>query len=244
MLRKFCLLGVFAVVCLVDCVLRLWEDIVDGAKSALWWRKERCGSAKLSDGLHVAVHCEQEYLSAGNIEATIRKVAQLSVWMAEEGVKTVTIYDTCGKLRGLVDSLTEAIKEEKHDVKIVVDVDKRRGRSRQKVSRVRVASAVNGRTAIVDYAKNIASGNLLSEKDDINVQDVMDMLDNDPLQVFLDSEPDILLLFSEARLIGSFPPWQLRLTQIQHERNLYEATRASVHDILLTCASTEKRFGR
>jgi len=170
MLRKSCLLSVFAILCVVNWVLRLWEDIIESVKLVFLLGKRRQRSAELPEGFHVAICCEDEYLSSRNIVRTIQKLAELSVWLAEEGVKTITICDTCGKLRSLVDGLTEAIKEEKHNVKIVVDVDKRSEKSNHGASRVRVASAINGRTAVVEYAKRIASRELLTKKEGVQVQ--------------------------------------------------------------------------
>lgn len=80
----------------------------------------------------------------------------------------MTIFDGSGRLRELAGEVAEAVKRAKIMRSVVVEVGPRggtrTGTEMNRVTRLRIASPLDGRNAVVNYARALAAGKLLSRE--------------------------------------------------------------------------------
>lgn len=77
--------------------------------------------------------------------------------------------------------------------------------------KLHLISAQDGRESIVDLTRTLAS---MSQKGKLSPRDISIELVDTELSEGIMPEPDLLILFSPHPELDSYPPWQIRLTEI------------------------------
>jgi len=247
-LRGLVLGAVFFFVWTVDWLLRCLDGLREWLDRLIFEYRRSIANGGTIESLHVAIICEDLELSSGSSDLGVETLAKVCCWCSAEGAKLITLYDGSGGLAELSGAISDSLKRqtESEDVKIEVGSWKTKlpqENSKMITTSVRILTPDFGRGALVAYTRALAGNGSLS-KGKISFQDVVKTLEEDPLDILLETEPDLLLLFAESRTLGAFPPWQIRLTQIKHFRSLAEITRSKLRYALVKALTSEKRFGR
>ncbi|KAJ8902899.1 hypothetical protein NDN08_006219 [Rhodosorus marinus] len=247
-LRGLVLGAVFLFVWTVDWLLRCLDGLKQWLDQLIFDYKRSTVNGCLVESLHVAIICEDLEPKNGSSELGVETLARVCCWCSEEGAKLITLYDGSGGLAELSGAISDSVKRQTASEHVKIEVCNWKAKlpkdsSNMITTSVRIITPDFGRGALVNYTRALAGNGSLS-KGKISFQDVVKTLDEDPLQILLETEPDLLLLFAESRTLGAFPPWQIRLTQIKHFRSLAEMTRSKLRYALMKALTSEKRFGR
>lgn len=77
--------------------------------------------------------------------------------------------------------------------------------------KLHLISAQDGRESVVDLTRTLAE---MSQKGKLSPQDIsMELIDNELTEGIM-TEPELLILFGPNVELSSYPPWQIRLTEI------------------------------
>ncbi|MCO5559621.1 hypothetical protein L7F22_013222 [Adiantum nelumboides] len=100
----------------------------------------------------------------------------------------------------------------------------------------------DGKTAIVEAARNIcckswqlgALSNLREDDIDVSLKEIGR----------IGPDPDLLLLFSSSRCLQGYPPWRLRLTEIQYIGSIKNASEQTIFAALDEFSFNNHRYGK
>ena len=102
-------------------------------------------------------------------------------------------------------------------------------------------SAEDGRDSLVDLTKTLTE---MSQRSKISSSDVsIDLVDAEISESVM-GEPDLLVLFGPTVELSSYPPWQLRLTEIFHVQDNQGVGYQVFLRALYNYANAQMRFGR
>ncbi|CAH9107157.1 unnamed protein product [Cuscuta epithymum] len=139
------------------------------------------------------------------------KVLELLGFLANIGVKSISLYDSVGVLK----QAKEAIKEELNRTKIS------QGNSfpiplLQKYTNLEFLSLADGKQALVKAANFLFVKHYSGTKLGKHTFTESDMTDALRVIGCGGPDPDLLLVYAPARCHLGFPPWRLRYTEIVH----------------------------
>ncbi|MCO5583795.1 hypothetical protein L7F22_037709 [Adiantum nelumboides] len=108
--------------------------------------------------------------------------------------------------------------------------------------RVELICLQDGKRAIVEAARNIcckswqlgALSNLREDDVDISLKEIGG----------IGPDPDLLLLFSSSRCLQGYPPWRLRLTEIQYIGSIKNASEQTIFAALDEFSYKNHRYGK
>lgn len=93
----------------------------------------------------------------------------------------------------------------------------------------------------MDLTKTLAD---MSQRGKISSADIsMELLDTE-LSESVMGEPDLLILFGPHVELSSYPPWQIRLTEIFHVQDNHEVEYHVFYRALSRFAGAQQRMGR
>jgi dehydrodolichyl diphosphate syntase complex subunit NUS1 len=106
---------------------------------------------------------------------------------------------------------------------------------------VLLLSAEDGRDSLVDLTKTLAE---MSQRSKLAASDIsVDLIDAEISESVM-GEPDLLVLFGPTVELSSYPPWQLRLTEIFHVQDNQGVGYQVFLRALYNYANAQMRFGR
>lgn len=201
--------------------------------------------------------------------AHLPKVVQLLQQLAQLGLQHVSLYDMKGSLKSvLADSFgsNSTVRFYSHDVVSnglpiqgvqcahMEPCSKHKAYGswqdtgivcpcqRRDQLAVEVLCLRDGKQAIVRAARNVCLKSLQSG--------VLSSLKEEDIDTSLREtggvgpDPDFLLLFSDSRCLLGFPPWRLRLTEIQHMGSIRDMTEKSLFVALDEFSYKHQRYGK
>jgi dehydrodolichyl diphosphate syntase complex subunit NUS1 len=102
-------------------------------------------------------------------------------------------------------------------------------------------SAEDGRDSLVDLTKTLTE---MSQRAKISSTDInIDLVDAEISESVM-GEPDLLVIFGPTVELSSYPPWQLRLTEIFHVQDNQGVGYQVFLRALYNYANAQMRFGR
>ncbi|KAJ9157244.1 Undecaprenyl diphosphate synthase [Pleurostoma richardsiae] len=210
---------------------------------------------------HLSVILKLEESKGGaELERLVDEAADITAWCASAGIPELTIYEKTGVLKGYLPAVHRAISQNlaayfgkqhptltlgaPHVRSIESSASPRAGRFAESslghIS-IRLISAEDGRDSVVDLTKTLTDMVQLSK---ISASDIsIELLDAELTEGVM-SEPDLLILFSPWVELSSYPPWQVRLTEIFHAQDNESVGYQVFYRGLCKYANAQMRFGR
>ena len=106
---------------------------------------------------------------------------------------------------------------------------------------VLLLSAEDGRDSLVDLTKTLTE---MSQRSKLSSNDVTQELIDAEITESVMGEPNLLVLFGPRVELSSYPPWQLRLTEIFHVQDNQGVGYQVFLRALYSYANAQMRFGR
>ncbi|KAI9760730.1 MAG: hypothetical protein M4579_001468 [Chaenotheca gracillima] len=205
--------------------------------------------------------------SPAELEALIDDVAEISAWCACAGIPRLSVYESTGTLKRYMSAVSLAVSAKlrayfgtqhpslqvgaPHMGSLVngeplektlspLPSDGRTPPASAFFSLLLI-SAEDGRDSVVDLTKTLTE---MSQRGKISPSDInLPLVDAELTENVMD-EPDLLILFDGNVQLRSFPPWQLRLTEIFHVQDSQGVGYQVFLRGLYSFAKAQMRFGR
>ncbi|CAG9939260.1 unnamed protein product [Clonostachys rosea f. rosea IK726] len=187
-------------------------------------QKDVTGLSKLPNHLSAILRSENPRLSA-DLDRLIDETAELATWCACAGIPMLSVYEKTGVLKKHMPRLYQAVIQKlafyyggEHP-SLSLTCPHQESYSSPNVNtkesighlRLHLISSQDGRDSMVDLTRTLAD---MSQRGKLSPQDISMDLINAELSEGVMAEPDLLILFSPHIELSSYPPWQIRLTEI------------------------------
>jgi dehydrodolichyl diphosphate syntase complex subunit NUS1 len=168
------------------------------------------------------------------LEGLVNDVCEIAAWTASAGIPVLSVYEKTGILKNYHPQTYAAI---------IATLDTYFGPKRRPTLSIKaphmesysppespssdawengtstsrphlnvlLLSEVDGRSTIVDLTRTLTH---MAQKGHVTTEQIDSHLIDTELNVYVSTEPDLLILFSPSVVLKGYPPWQLRLTEI------------------------------
>ncbi|KAH8878859.1 hypothetical protein GQ53DRAFT_789663 [Thozetella sp. PMI_491] len=193
------------------------------------------GFRRLPTHLSVILSLEGDHKGGAELERLVNEAADIAAWCASAGIPQLSIYEKTGVLKGYVPETHRAITRKlaayfgpkfpglslsaPHIPAVTSAASPQADRNESlepKHLSVLLISAGDGRDSIVDLTKTLSE---MAQRSKISSSDITTDLVDAELSESVMGEPDLLILFGPYVELSSYPPWQIRLTEIFHVRD-------------------------
>ncbi|UNI15123.1 diphosphate specific [Purpureocillium takamizusanense] len=187
-------------------------------------RKDVMGLQRRPKHLSAILKAEENHRAKADLERLIDETAELATWCACAEIPMLSVYEKTGILKKHMPRVYEAVIQKftfyfagKHPSLSVTSPHKDEYSSpsvdddSQGHLKLHLISAQDGRESIVDLTRTLAE---MSQKGKLSPRDISIELVDAELSEGIMPEPDLLILFSPYVELSSYPPWQIRLTEI------------------------------
>ncbi|KJZ76575.1 hypothetical protein HIM_03911 [Hirsutella minnesotensis 3608] len=187
-------------------------------------RKDVMGLSRRPKHLSAILKAEENQRAKADLERLIDETAELATWCACAEIPMLSIYEKTGILKKHMPRVYDAVMHKftfyfagQHPSLSVTSPHKdeysppafQNGNVGH--LKLHLISAQDGRESIVDLTRTLAE---MSQKGKLSPRDISIELVDTELSEGIMPEPDLLILFSPYPELSSYPPWQIRLTEI------------------------------
>ncbi|RDA91505.1 hypothetical protein CP533_4562 [Ophiocordyceps camponoti-saundersi (nom. inval.)] len=159
-----------------------------------------------------------------NLERLVDEVAELATWCACAEIPMLSIYEKTGLLKQHMPMIHDAVvhrftfyfSDQQPTLSVTSPHQEEYstpsiGQSAVGHLKLHLISAQDGRESIVDLTRTLAD---MSQKGKLSPRDISIELVDAELSEGIMPEPDLLIMFGPYPELASYPPWQIRLTEI------------------------------
>ncbi|KAI6785881.1 undecaprenyl pyrophosphate synthase-like protein [Emericellopsis cladophorae] len=161
--------------------------------------------------------------AAVDLDRLVDETAELATWCACAEIPQLSVYEKTGLLKKHMPRVYEAVTQKLafyyggDHPSLSVTSPHRDSYSSPSLDnslghlKLHLISEQDGRESVVDLTRTLAE---MSQKGKLSPKDIsMELIDNE-LSEGIMAEPDLLILFGPTVQLSSYPPWQIRLTEI------------------------------
>ncbi|KAM4059452.1 putative undecaprenyl diphosphate synthase domain-containing protein [Hirsutella rhossiliensis] len=187
-------------------------------------RRDVTGLERKPKHLSAILKAQEDHRAKANLERLIDETAELATWCACAEIPMLSIYEKTGILKKHMPRVYDAVIQKftfyfagEHPSLSVTSPhrDEYSSPTYEQSShghlKLHLISAQDGRESIVDLTRTLAE---MSQKGKLSPRDISIELVDTELSEGIMPEPDLLILFSPYPELASYPPWQIRLTEI------------------------------
>ncbi|PHH65477.1 hypothetical protein CDD81_2257 [Ophiocordyceps australis] len=187
-------------------------------------RRDVMGLSRRPKHLSAILRAENIQRSKTDLERLIDETAELATWCACAEIPMLSIYEKTGILKKHIPRVYDAVAQKftfyyagQHPSLSITSPhkDEYSGPTddglHQGHLKLHLISEQDGRESIVDLTRTLAE---MSQKGKLCPQDISIELVDAELSEGIMPEPELLILFSPYVELSSYPPWQIRLTEI------------------------------
>ncbi|KAK1757496.1 putative undecaprenyl pyrophosphate protein [Echria macrotheca] len=198
-------------------------------------QKDVKGLDKLPRHLSVILTLEDHGRGGAGLEKLVNDAAELAAWCASAGIPQLSIYEKSGILKSYLAETHRAVSQKlaayfgpaspgltmgaPHIPAIESPATSTVHGEGAKHLSILLLSAEDGRDSIVDLTKTLTE---MSQRSKLSSADISTELVDAELTESIMGEPDLLILFGPHVELSSYPPWQIRLTEIYHVQDNHE----------------------
>ncbi|POR35627.1 Dehydrodolichyl diphosphate syntase complex subunit NUS1 [Tolypocladium paradoxum] len=187
-------------------------------------RKDVMGLGRRPKHLSAILKAEENHRAKADLERLIDETAELATWCACAEIPMLSVYEKTGILKKHMPRVYDAVIQKftfysagQHPSLSVTSPHQDEYSSptldenNHGHLKLHLISAQDGRESIVDLTRTLAE---MSQKGKLSPRDISLELVDAELSEGIMPEPDLLLLFGPYVELSSYPPWQIRLTEI------------------------------
>ncbi|PFH57945.1 hypothetical protein XA68_14353 [Ophiocordyceps unilateralis] len=186
-------------------------------------RRDVVALGRRPNHLSAILKTEPNQRAKANLERLVNETAELATWCACAEIPMLSIYEKTGLLKKHMPKIHDAVIQkftfyfaDQQPSLSVTSPHQEEYSSPIRQSNVghlklHLISAQDGRDSIVDLTRTLAE---MSQKGKLSPHDISIELVDTELSEGIMPEPDLLIMFGPYPELASYPPWQIRLTEI------------------------------